>query len=217
MNLSMPVRVQGHDSAGVAWEEIASVRDASPRGVAINLKHAITRGQVLMLTLPLPKQFRRYDLTDLSYRVYGLVRGVSPAGAGARVAVMFLGRHAPRGYEQNRGGLFLLPSDAPPPPAERRRWGRLDIFVNVLLRRLPGQGTGPQEERTIAENIGKGGARVLSSLDVSQGEIVEVEEVGGVFHTRAEVRNLYVGDDRIPRLNLSFLDAEAPAHLVHQS
>jgi hypothetical protein len=217
MNLSMPVRVQGHDTAGVGWEEMASVRDASPSGVALALRHAITRGQVLLLTLPLPKRFRQYDLADASYRIYGLVRGVKQEAGLARVGVMFLGRHAPRGYERNPGGLFLLPTDAPPAPTERRRTPRLDVFVNLRIRRLREDANDPREEQTIAENIGKGGARVLTSLDVVKGEILEVREVGGTFRARAEVRNVYVGQDRIPRLNLCFLDAEAPAHLVQHS
>jgi len=217
MNLSMPVRVQGHDSAGLTWEEIASVRDASPSGVALTLRHAITRGQVLLLTLPLPKRFRRYDLSDTSYRVYGLVRSVNHDTSTARVGVMFLGRHAPRGFERNPGGLFLLPTDAPPAPGERRRSPRLDVFVNLRIRRIRADVTGPREEQTIAENIGKGGARVLTSLDVAKGEVVEVQEVDGPFRARAEVRNAYVGTDHIPRLNLCFLDAEAPAHLVQHS
>src|ERR1700741_4371464 len=131
MNLSMPVRVQGHDTAGVLWEEMASVRDASPSGVALTLKRHITRGQVLVLTLPLPKRFRRYDLSDASYRIFGLVRSVHPDTGLARVGVMFLGKPPPRGYDRNPGGLFLLPTDAPPAPTERRRTTRLDVFVNL--------------------------------------------------------------------------------------
>ncbi len=216
MHLSLPVRVQGHDSSGAPWEEMSSVRDACPAGVALNLRHAIARGQVLLLTLPLPKRFRGYDLTEPSYRIYALVRSVNPETGATRVGLMFLGRHAPKGYEHNPGGLFLLPSDAPPAGADRRRTARLEVFVNLRIRRL-GDVAGPREEQTIAENIGKGGARVLTSLEVAKGEVVEVQEVDGPFHARAEVRNAYVGADHIPRLNLCFLDAEAPAHLVEHS
>ena len=218
IHVSLPVRVQGHDSSGAPWEEMASVRDASPIGVALNLRHAISRGQVLMLTLPLPKRFRGYDLSEPSYRIYALVRSVNPDTGSARLGVMFLGRHAPKGYERNPGGLFLLPSDAPPAstPADRRRTPRLEVFVNLRIRRLA-DAAGPREEQTIAENIGKHGARVLTSLGVAKGEVVEVQEVDGPFRTRAEVRNAYVGEDHIPRLNLCFLDAEAPAHLVDHS
>ena len=218
MALTMPVRVQGHDTAGASWEEMASVRDASPSGVALSLRHHIIRGQVLLLTLPLPKRFRRYDLGDASYRIYGLVRSVHPdSGGPTRVGVMFLGRNPPRGFDRNPGGLYLLPTDAPPAPSERRRAPRLDVYVNMRLRRLVDDGSGRREEQTIAENIGKNGARVLTSLGIAKGEVVEVQEIGGSFRARAEVRNAYVGDDHIPRLNLCFLDAEAPARLIQST
>ena len=221
MHLVLPVRVQGHEGSGAGWEEMASVKDASPTGVALKVRHQVKRGQVLLLTLPLPKRFRRYDVTEASYRVYGLVRSVNEESGIARVGVMFLGRNPPRGYERNPGGLFLLPTDAPPGPAapkDRRRQPRLDVFVNLRIRRLDGNGGGgPREEQTIAENIGKGGARLLTSMTLAKGDVIEVQEVGGPFHTRAEVRNVYVGQDRIPRLNICFLDAEAPPHLVQHS
>jgi predicted Ser/Thr protein kinase len=105
---------------------------------------------------------------------------------------------------------------ATPTPTERRRVTRLDIFVNFKLRRLGTAGTVLQEERTIAENVGRGGARVMTSMAaLATGDIVHLEEVGGPFKTRAEVRGTYVGKDNIRRLNLHFLDSPAPDYLVH--
>ena len=108
----------------------------------------------------------------------------------------------------------------PTPPPERRRVTRLDIFVNFVLRRQGTLGTLLQEERTIAENIGRGGARVPTTMSsLSPGDIVYLEEVGSsakeAFKTRAEVRGTYVGKDGIRRLNLHFLDRPAPDYLVH--
>jgi predicted Ser/Thr protein kinase len=101
-------------------------------------------------------------------------------------------------------------------PTDRRRVTRLDIFVNFIIRRVGTAGTVLQEERTIAENVGRGGARVMTSISsLSPGDIVHLEEVGGPFKTRAEVRGSYVGKDRIRRLNLRFLDSPAPDYLVH--
>jgi hypothetical protein len=101
-------------------------------------------------------------------------------------------------------------------PADRRRVTRLDIFVNFIIRRVGTAGTVLQEERTIAENVGRGGARVMTSMSsLAPGDIVHLEEVGGPFRTRAEVRGSYVGKDRIRRLNLRFLDSPAPDYLVH--
>jgi serine/threonine protein kinase len=99
---------------------------------------------------------------------------------------------------------------------DRRIDTRLDIFVNLILRRVGTLGTVLQEERTIAENVGKGGARVMTAMtSLTVGDIVHLEEVGGPFKTRAEVRGLYVGRDGIRRLNLRFVDSPAPDYLVH--
>jgi hypothetical protein len=98
---------------------------------------------------------------------------------------------------------------------------RLDIFVNFVLRREGTLGTLLQEERTIAENMGKGGARVMTTMSsVGPGDFLYLEEVGGPverepFKTRAEVRGTYVGKDGIRRLNLHFVDRPAPDYLVH--
>ena len=110
-------------------------------------------------------------------------------------------------------GLGYTPA---PTPADRRRVTRLDIFVNFVLRRVGTLGTMLQEERTIAENVGRGGARVMTTMtSLAPGDIVQLEEVGGPYKTRAEVRGAYVGKDGIRRLNLRFLDSPAPDYLVY--
>jgi curved DNA-binding protein CbpA len=49
---------------------------------------------------------------------------------------------------------------------------------------------------------------------ISSSDVVRFREVGGDFETRAEVRNVYAGEDRIRRLNLRFLDWPAPDRLA---
>ena len=215
MPLTLPLRVQGHDPYGTPWEEMTSSADASFGGAAFHLKHHLDVHQALHLLLPLPKSFRRYDLSEHSYRTFALVRDVAPGKDSARVGVFFLGRHPPRDYEKNPGGRYLLPTDAPPPPKERRLFARVEnVFLNLKISRVVGEGDSGQEEQTVAENLCKTGARVMTTMPVAKGEIVVVEEMGGDFRTRAEIRNVYIGQDRVPRLNLRFLDLEAPERLV---
>ena len=215
MSLSVPVRVQGTDADGTSWEEMTSSGDTSFTGACFTLKHQVLTGNVLNLSLPLPKSFRRYDLSEASYHIYGLVRDISAApGGGIRVGVLFLGRMPPKGYEKNPAGRYLLPSDPAPGRKERRQWQRLDIYFNLKLCRIDPSDGGPKEEQTIAENLGKGGARVLTSMPLVKGEIVMVEEVGGPFRTRAEIKNVYIGMDHVPRLNFCFIDSETPDRLI---
>jgi PilZ domain len=215
MALVLPVRVQGNAEGGAPWTEMSSTDDASFGGASFVLEHSVDLGHVLSLILPLPRRFRRYDLTEPGYHVWSLVRDVMVVGATRRVGVMFLGKSPPRGYEKNPGGRYLLSTDPPPKPKERRRYSRLEnAFQNLTLRRLDATGAPIQEERTVAENLSKGGARVMTAMAVAKGDVVLVEEMGGDFRTRAEIRNVYIGEDRVPRLNLQFLDGEAPDRML---
>jgi hypothetical protein len=212
MSLNIPVRISGIHPDGVPWEEMSTTSDASRHGASFVLDMKVEKGEVLLLTLPLPKRFRAYDINDQSYKVYSLVRSVIPVDKDTtQVGVLFLGRNAPRDYAQNPARRYLLPSDPAPKPSDRRREERRTVFVTLKLIRM---GTDPQEELTVAEDMSRGGSRVPTSLPVAIGEVVTVEELGGSFRSRAEVRNLFVGEDRITRLNLQFLDGPAPERLL---
>jgi hypothetical protein len=214
MVLSIPVKVDGFDAEG-AWQEMTMSVDTSATGVAFTLRHGAHFGQVLLLSMPLPKRFRQYDLTDPSYRVYAVVRRVETARDRSILGAMFLGKTPPRGFDKNPAGRYLLSQDpAPGTRTERRAHERRELPYNLKLTRENAGAPGPLTEYTVAENLGKGGARVLTSLPVTKGEVVVVEEMGGLFRTRAEIRNIYIGPDHIPRLNLKFLDDEAPDRLI---
>ena len=110
-------------------------------------------------------------------------------------------------------GAATTPSPTPP---DRRRATRLETPINFMLRRVGSTGTVLQEERTVAENIGRGGARVFTSISsIAPGDIVHLEQIDGPFKTRAEVRGIYFGKDKLRRLNLHFVDSPAPDYLVH--
>ena len=91
-----------------------------------------------------------------------------------------------RQAKEESAGLPSTPAPPPPepertyPPPERRTTGRLEIFVNLMMRRVGTLGTVLQEERTIAENIGRGGARVLTTMSsLAAGDLIQLEEIGG--------------------------------------
>jgi len=214
MRVGLPVRAGGHSADGSAWQEMSSTADASYGGASLSLNHRVRRGQVLLLSLPLPQTFRRYSLGEPSYHVYCLVRETSDQGPPFRSGVMFLGKNPPRGFEKNPAGLYLLPTDPPPAPTERRHHERIEIFLNLRLRRLDPLGRAVQEELTVSENVGRGGLRVPTSLKPAKGESVEVGDPGGLFSTLALVRNVFVGKDGIPRINLAFDGETIPDTLL---
>jgi PilZ domain len=218
MGLNLAVRVQGHNpDDNEPWEEMTTSDDASHGGASFPLRHNLVSGQVVLLSLPLPKNFRQYAMADAHYRSYALVRHIARSGNLAHIGVMFLGQRAPKGYELNPGGRFLLPED-PRPPApghkERRKHERTEVYLNLRLKRTDPSTGQVQEETTVTDNVSRGGARVRTGMAVSKGEVLMVEEVSGPFRTRAEIRNLYIGKDGVPRLNLSFLDGIFPERIL---
>ncbi len=120
-----------------------------------------------------------------------------------------------RARRERSGPLTPAPDSLSAAGHDRRGHGRLETPVNVKLRRLDAQGQVLQEERTIADNIGRGGARVMPAMAALQvGETLQVEELGGDFRALAKVRHAFVAADRIRRLGLQFLDQQAPDRLV---
>lgn len=216
-SLSVTVRVRGHDPDGTAWEEMSATEDASYGGASFPLKHTHGVGQVFALSLPLPRNFRRYDLTETSYKIFALVRNTRAGATGTRVAgVMFIGRVPPKGYDAKPGGRYRLPDDprtGPTPGAERRQHERLQLFVNLRLRRLGVAGV--LEEQTVTENVSRGGARVFTTLPVSDGETITVADLADKVAVEALVRHVYAGTDRVTRLNLQFPDGAAFERLLH--
>ena len=216
-SLSVTVRVRGHDPDGTAWEEMSATDDASYGGASFPLKHPHGVGQVFSLSLPLPRNFRRYDLTETSYKIFALVRNTRAGASGERIAgVMFIGRVPPKGYETKPGGRYRLPDDprtGPIPGAERRQHERLQLFVNLRLRRLGVSGV--LEEQTVTENVSRGGARVFTTLAVSDGETITVADLADTVAVEALVRHAYAGPDGVTRLNLQFRDAAGFERLLH--
>ena len=336
-NLAIPVRVQGFLADGTTWEEITTTVDVSPAGACFSVSHEAELGQVLLLSLALPKRMRQYDLTDAVYRVYALVRGVRRRADQPRVGVMFFGKYPPRGFQQRPAARYLLPTDslvnAPAPqglragetpfggtpaavpaeagseldppsldtlvglppdvdrpsgggapagsfpepglpseggslrplsaplpedsgagytppaltapstiprgragvppapvpgtptpefqpthevPSDRRGAPRVDLFVNFTIQLVDEWGAVLQEELTVADNVSRGGARVMTSLGFQPGEILLLQEAGGGFATRAEVRGITRVQPTVDRLHLRFLDRQAPERLLRQ-
>ena len=108
------------------------------------------------------------------------------------------------------------PRAAAPSPGgqERRNHPRVNLFVNFTLQQVDEWGAVLQEELTVADNVSKGGAHVMTTLDFLVGDVVLMQEAGGGFATRAEIRALAKGPDGIGRLHIKFLDRVAPDRLL---
>lgn len=203
LELSFPVRVSGHAADGSTWTEMTRSEDLCFGGASFSLKRPVSQGTVLQLSLPLPQRFRQFDFAEAAYRVYCVVRDVgSPKAEGTRVGVMFLGKHAPAGYDQ--GVRLLMPNDQVKPGQHPR----YEVRVGVRLRRLDTTAES-SEERTVTQDLGLGGALVLTTLPIAKGERVSLETEDGLLKARCSVQSVTIGADNVPRLSLMFTDAGA--------
>jgi hypothetical protein len=207
--LRLPVRIQARETSGERWEAVARSADVSAGGLGLRIDRPARVGQVLHFSLPLPAKLRRYDLTDPSYRVYGLVRHFVGDGDGGRVGALFLGRQP-----VHEASPLPVRVGGEPSPVERRVHPRFVVRFALHLETEDAHGA-PERERAIAEEIGAWGALVrCAGLPVERGARLRVEEADGHFRTRAEVRDSRIGDDGLRRLNLEFLDGPVPERLL---
>lgn len=193
--MRIPIRVQGHEASGKAWEEMTRSLDVSQNGVAFVIKHPVQVGQVLHLALPLPSRFRAYDLSAASYKTYALVVSTAKVAAGTRVGAALLGKEAPPAHAEHPGAGVV---------GERRRGPRGRLLLKVHLGFDLDDGK-VRRETTVLEDFSGSGAKVQSKFDAKVGQTLEIDESEGVFCARAEVRGSYVGADGVRRLHLRFL------------
>ncbi len=130
---------------------------------------------------------------------------------------------APSTIPRSRAGVPPAPvPGAPAPqffptsdvPHDRRGSPRVELFVNFTLELVDEWGAVLQEELTVADNVSRGGARVMTSLGFQEGDILLLQEAGGGFATRAEVRGVTKVQPAVDRLHLRFLDRQAPDRLL---
>jgi hypothetical protein len=237
--MEIPVRVYAQEADGSDWEELTAVEDASQDGASLTLLREIERGRILHLRMPLPKSIRQYDREQPAYAIYCLVRDVKRVDGVWRLGVKFLAKSPPPGYLDRPWAVFALRSEAeereaeeaedarrrrdarpevrPEPHPElsgKRQFDRFDIFVTFEVQRIEGVEEPLSGALGVAENISHGGARLKLGLDLEPGQVIELRDVESDFEVRAEVRNTYVADDGVRRVNLQFLDGKSPTYLL---
>jgi hypothetical protein len=126
LKLALPVRVLCKESADFEWVELSRLIDVTPFGARFTLAHLTEPGRLLHLTLPMPRQLRCFDHIEQQYRVYALVRNISPykeeTGRGTpsqparaqqdpprfEVGVAFVGNRPPAAYEKDPSTRFEI-------------------------------------------------------------------------------------------------------------
>jgi len=221
--MSLPVRVEAHDIQNKIWRELTHLETVSYRGAGFYLSRVFGVGQLVLLTLPLPKELRRYDFDEEQYAIWGIVRHCHRKLRGNssvyHVGVAFIGPQPPYSYRKNPqtsyqffqvrdDGLWEVCEDARTPSTRAQL--RYNISVEIFLAVYDAQDTVVAHEKTVTENISASGISVFSQLPLNTGDAVKVIKQDGGFSATAVVRHRRIGDDNLPRLHLEFVDARFP-------
>jgi hypothetical protein len=206
----LPVRLLvngGHEAGGTPWEEITTTRDASAGGASFLVDHPLSVGEVVRLQLlpPLPDMLGPVELTAPSRPVYAIVRSSIKDARGLRVGVKF--------FEDVEGLMPVFAPAAPLGTEDRRLRQRYLTSVHFIVQRVDEYGAVLVEALTVAENVSRGGAQLLAPIAAARGDTLLLLEAGGTFESRAEVRNAFLDDGGLRRLNMMFLDGRSPGHL----
>jgi hypothetical protein len=203
-NLSLPTYVAGYERGGKRWQEMTYTINVSKGGVAIRLTHRVRHGLVMHLTMPFPVKLRNHGFGEPSYKIYAIVRRIEPMKNGFReVGLEFLQEQAPNGYVEKPAMVYRTEKGQGP---DRRREARKAIEEPVKIEYLNEAMKVVGEQNGITENISRSGMRVRVQMLATEFEVVKVTGVGQPFHSLALVRNRFVGNDKLERLCLQFVD-----------
>jgi PilZ domain len=232
LELSLPVRVFGRESAERDWVEKSRLIDVTPFGARFPISRPTERGRLLHLTMPMPRQLRCFDHVEDQYRVWALVRNIKMLEAVEgkqpryEIGVAFIGKRAPESFELDpttryevatsvtETGLWEIsemertarhvPTDYPRPET------RHHIPIEVIVEALDENGQVSESETTVTENISRRGAAVFTTLSVTRGRFVRVTSAQYQISVIAAVRARRTGENGIPRLHLEFVDKQWP-------
>ncbi len=113
--LSLGVRVHCSETADREWEEMTQILDISPLGARLALTRSTEIGQLLHLTLAMPSDLRRYDHSEVEYRVWALVRHIKELESNSNddpsrfeIGVAFVGSDPPGSYTADPATRYEL-------------------------------------------------------------------------------------------------------------
>ena len=230
IKLALPVRVLCKESAGHEWMEMSRLTDVTPFGARFTISHPTEVGRLLQLTLAMPRQLRCFDHIEDQYRVWALVRHITPRqGADGQlrydIGVAFTGKNPPASYVRDPATRYEADSISPEnnlwqvreaeaketnASASRSKETRLQMAIPVSVEVFDEEGRVSASEQTVTENISRRGASVWTTLKVDRGRFVRLTSAETGLSVLAAVRTARSGPDGIPRLHLEFIDRQWP-------
>lgn len=200
LTLAMPKRLRQYDLADATYRVYSLVRGISRRAEDNRV------GIMFFGKFP-PRGFQERPWARFLLPSDSAAMAVAKAGAEA-------GSPAPAAADPAPSAAPTPTAQTPSDPSERRTHPRVQIFLNFTIQQVDEWGAVLQEELVLADNVSKGGAHVVTSLDFEVGDVVLLQEAGGGFATRAAVRSIDEATKRVRRLHLKFVDRQAPDRLL---
>lgn len=231
LELKLPVRITCRETADFKWVEITRLTDVTPFGAGFTLKRPTEKGRLLHMTIPMPRQLRVFDHVEDQYRVWGLVRYLKATVNKAdksplfTVGVAFIGKRAPRGYDEDPTRRFEIAGSAAESLVtvegidtvvkhqagrDNRVHTRHNMPIDMLLEVLDEKGNLAHSENTVTENISLNGATLFTSLSLPVGRFVRLNSSQYQLTVHAVIRSTSTGADGIPRIHVEFIDKEWP-------
>jgi len=229
LELKLPVRIRCRETADFEWTEITRLIDVTPFGAGFTLKRPIEKGRLLHMTIPMPRQLRVFDHVEDQYRVWALVRRVSPIesakneGSLFEIGVAFIGKRPPRSYEEDPSrryesagapdNSFNQVEDWMPPEMaseDKRVHTRHNIPVDITIEVLDDKGGVIAREQTVTENISNKGAAIYTTLDIPPGRFVRLSSEQYKLTVHAAIRGRSKGATGVMRIHVEFVDREWP-------
>lgn len=228
LELKLPVRVHCRETTDLEWTEITRLIDVTPFGAGFTLKRPVEKGRLLHMTIPMPRQLRVFDHVEDQYRVWALVRyirqGAVKGSTGQfEVGVAFIGKRAPRSYEENPAKRYEIGElsteslaslqelqDSESAADDKRRLTRHNIPVDMLIETLDDTGAVEMSEHTVTENISLRGAAIYTTLDLPIGRFIRLSSEQYKVTVFAAVRASSMGPAGVPRIHVEFIDREWP-------
>ncbi len=233
IEVRIPVRVSGtHPKIG-KWSEITSTTTLSASSARFPLDLSAEKGEILRLALPMPEKLRAYDFLDTQYIVWAIVTDIFDSEGNEMqesYRVRFIGKTPPRSLQKNPNMRYaiqpsadgvdssLVPNFAgssasvaedPESDEKERQDSRLSIPDNINLELQLPDGT-KQNEKTVMENVSRGGASIFTTLNAKKGDVVQIRSMQYDVTLNAIVRGKRTGSDEIPRIHVEFLDGSFP-------
>jgi hypothetical protein len=239
ISTSMPARLHYQTGKTDGWDEVSRLIQISPLGAGIKLKHLVEVGRLVMITMPLLPELRRFDHAEPQYKIWGVVRYINWENVSYNekgeaslyeIGIAFTGREPPPSYKKdpvttyeisglNKDGLWRIKegrpdTSLPDPRADNYDDGRADgrfmIPLNVIVEVLNEAGDIIHGEPSVTENVSLTGASVFTTLSVKKNSYVRLNCPEYNFSVLSLVRSRETGADGFTRLHLEFVDQQFP-------